>query len=445
VTALKAGPLRAVYSQGELRDVCWNDQPLLSRLYAAVRDASWATLEGTVVEEQIAPERITFTMRHTHVIWDGTIELLPEGGLTFTFAGKVVQEFRRNRIGFCLLHPLSVQGSLCQLEHTDGTRSEAAFPVRVSPDQPVGAFARMQALTQTLPDGSRVRFGFAGETFELEDQRNWTDASYKTFCTPLSLPYPVTVRVGERLWQQVTISGQLPTAQTALHTLDSLSSHEAVSPQPREARSIRVDLFGNLGDQLRLIRADTLAQQRGCGLEIALIGCPKVGTYVQAKSPVIRWLVLPATEQVNTAPDHEPLLLAAQSLRKIAPVFAGTDSDFLFLNRFPPPLELCDGLTFAINPQVHAFDEASIEGTLASYPAILATAQELAQGKPVIVSPLTLSPRWNPYASVPSRRDIRLPRDPRETGEFGRRWLARAAQALLGARAASVTLETTFE
>lgn len=419
MTRLQAGALRAVYNQGELRDVCWNDQPLLSRLYAAVRDASWATLEGMIVAERIEPGRITFTMRHAHVIWDGTIELLPEGRLTFTFAGEVTQEFRRNRIGFCLLHPLQAQGARCQIEHTDGTRSEAAFPVRVSPDQPVRTFAQMQALTQTLPDGSRVRFGFAGESFELEDQRNWTDASYKTFCTPLCLPYPVTVKVGERLWQQVTIS---------------------LAPN-----SLRVDLFGTLDDPLRLARADEWAQQRGCGLEIALIGCPKVGAHVQTTAPIVRWLVLPATEQVNTAPDHQALLLAAQSLRKRAPVFAGTDADFLFLNRFPPPLELCDGLTFAINPQVHAFDDASIAETLASYPAILATARELSQGKPVIVSPLTLSPRWNPYASVLGRRDIRLPHDPRETMEFGRRWLARATQALLDAGAASVTLETVFE
>jgi D-apionolactonase len=427
VTTLQTGSLRAIYDEGELRGVYWNDHLVLSRLYAAVRDASWATLEGTVVEERITPEQITFTMRHTHVLWDGTIALLPEGGFTFTFAGEVTREFRRNRIGFCLLHPLSAQGSLCQIEHTDGIRSEATFPVRVSPDQPVGAFGQMQALTQTLPDGSRVCFRFAGESFELEDQRNWTDASYKTFCTPLSLPYPVTVKVGERLWQQVTVSEQLPTTKS-------------LGQNP-----IRVDLFGTLDDPLRLARADALAQRRGCGLEIALIGCPEIGAHVQTTAPIVRWLVLPGTEQVNTAPDHRALLLAAQPLRKIAPVFAGTDSDFLFLNRFPPPLELCDGLTFAINPQVHAFDDASIEQTRASYPAILATARELAQGKPVIVSPLTLSPRWNPYASVPGHREVRLPCDPRETREFGCLWLARATQALLDAGAASVTLETVFE
>ena len=26
---------------------------------------------------------------------------------------------------------------------------------------------------------------YEGDIFETEDQRNWSDASYKTFCTPL--------------------------------------------------------------------------------------------------------------------------------------------------------------------------------------------------------------------------------------------------------------------
>ena len=35
-----------------------------------------------------------------------------------------------------------------------------------------------------------------GETFETEDQRNWSDASFKTYGTPLALPLPVEVTSG---------------------------------------------------------------------------------------------------------------------------------------------------------------------------------------------------------------------------------------------------------
>ena len=40
----------------------------------------------------------------------------------------------------------------------------------------------------------------------MEDQRNWTDASYKTFSTPLRLPYPVEVPAGARIAQTVTLA-----------------------------------------------------------------------------------------------------------------------------------------------------------------------------------------------------------------------------------------------
>ena len=42
----------------------------------------------------------------------------------------------------------------------------------------------------------------------MEDQRNWTDASYKTYSTPLRLPYPVEIQEGDRVWQRVTIEAR---------------------------------------------------------------------------------------------------------------------------------------------------------------------------------------------------------------------------------------------
>jgi hypothetical protein len=46
---------------------------------------------------------------------------------------------------------------------------------------------------------------FEGDVFQTEDQRNWGDASYKTFCTPLSLPFPVQLQKGDTVWQRVTL------------------------------------------------------------------------------------------------------------------------------------------------------------------------------------------------------------------------------------------------
>lgn len=41
--------------------------------------------------------------------------------------------------------------------------------------------------------------------FETEDQRNWTDASFKTYGTPLDRPFPVAVSPGEEVHQRVRL------------------------------------------------------------------------------------------------------------------------------------------------------------------------------------------------------------------------------------------------
>ena len=47
---------------------------------------------------------------------------------------------------------------------------------------------------------------FKGEIFEMEDQRNWSDASYKTYCRPLSRPMPYLIAAGETVKQEIEIN-----------------------------------------------------------------------------------------------------------------------------------------------------------------------------------------------------------------------------------------------
>ena len=51
-----------------------------------------------------------------------------------------------------------------------------------------------------------VDIAFEGEVFEMEDQRNWTDASFKTYCRPLALPRPYTLEAGDEVRQRITVT-----------------------------------------------------------------------------------------------------------------------------------------------------------------------------------------------------------------------------------------------
>ena len=55
-------------------------------------------------------------------------------------------------------------------------------------------------------DGLAVCCAFEGDTFEMEDQRQWGDASYKTYVRPLALPWPYMLKDGERFSQAVSIT-----------------------------------------------------------------------------------------------------------------------------------------------------------------------------------------------------------------------------------------------
>ena len=118
--------------------------------------------------------------------------------------GKALSAFRRNRIGFCVLHPVPVcVGKPCVVQTTDGHTESGAFPDLISPHQP---FQNMRSIRHEAAPGVWAEVSFEGDVFEMEDQRNWTDASYKTYCTPISLPYPVLVPAETEIKQAVTLA-----------------------------------------------------------------------------------------------------------------------------------------------------------------------------------------------------------------------------------------------
>src|SRR6185369_6694664 len=106
----------------------------------------------------------------------------------------------------------------------------------ISPNQP---FVEMRAIAHEVEPGTWAEVRFAGDIFEMEDQRNWTDASYKTYCTPLRLPYPAPIAAGETVAQSVTLSlaggekGAGSTENTASAPVVVTIGDELLGPLPR--------------------------------------------------------------------------------------------------------------------------------------------------------------------------------------------------------------------
>ena len=111
-------------------------------------------------------------------------------------------DFETNRCGFVVLHPAAAAGAAATIEHVDGSREATAFPELIDPWRP---FVAIREITHRA-GGLDVTCRLEGEEFEMEDQRNWSDASFKTYGRPLELPWPFVLPAGEPVAQSVTVS-----------------------------------------------------------------------------------------------------------------------------------------------------------------------------------------------------------------------------------------------
>jgi len=180
-----------------------------------------------------------------------------------------VTRIRTNRAGFVVLHPVALAGSALRVQRPDGQTEAGRFPLTISPSQPFRDIAGL--IWDVGP--VRATLGFTGDVFEMEDQRNWSDGSFKTYCRPLRLPWPYDLTPGFPVRQglRLQIAGAPPIvdAQAAApllrigHSLGIMPAMflaeepgwtppESAPLPPVQGRRLRIDLTGAVPFGLRL-------------------------------------------------------------------------------------------------------------------------------------------------------------------------------------------------
>ncbi len=495
VVQLMAGPLVMTFDPASamLRYVSMGKVELVRGVFAAVRDRDWNTLPLSVDELQInrSPDRfeLSFVAKCSQsgieFDWRGTVTGSAAGVVRFKFGGEAKSTFLRNRIGLCVLHPIKeCVGRACTIEHQDSSTTNSVFPKWISPHQP---FKDVRSMTHEVANGLCVKVTFEGEVFETEDQRNWTDASYKTYGTPLELPFPVEIEKGSHVNQSVTIEllGGPPSTPGARSVTGKSGTEVNVvvdwgDPRPmaqvglsmatcgqrptdaliqrlRRVRPshLRVDVRLDRSDwEDDLRRAIDLASRLDTKLEVASFlddidsesweQC--LSEFTEIPHLIARWLVFHST--AKSTPDSLAKTAEA-SLKKLSPKFpvvVGTDAYFAELNRNRPSVPDGCSVSFSINPQVHVFDNLSVCETLEAQRWAVDSANELF-GVPVIVSPITLRPRFNPNATSVGRLEkfAEPETDARQATGFVAAWTVGVLAQLASHRnVASLTFYETF-
>lgn len=123
----------------------------------------------------------------------------------------------------------------------------------------------VRAITHEFAPGAWARLSLTGETFETEDHRNWGDASFKTYCTPISLPFPVAVTPEDVVRQSLTISvdieGFAP-VPVADEVVISAASDGPVLALPRLGLQVARDASALTREEIDRLRALGLAHLR---------------------------------------------------------------------------------------------------------------------------------------------------------------------------------------
>jgi hypothetical protein len=411
--------------------------------------------------------------------WRCTIEGAPDGTITYAMDGVAERDFPYRRIGLCVLHPTEVFAGAAFEASSSASRSAGKLPASVGPQCFDGEtfpplFDAFDRLRMTSGDDLAVEFAFQGDVFEMEDQRNWTDASFKTYSrSPMTRAEPWQLSAGTELRQRVTVSsdgapssprvsrspfvslgdaviGRVPAIGVALES-DGLAHGAREIEALRELRlaHLRVDLHLTRERwRAELDRGAALALELGCALELAVFADADPAAFeVLAAAlgdapPVARVLVL--AEDAEVTPPG--LVDAAHTALGDVPVGGGTNVYFAELNRVDAFPRSFDAVAYPVTPQVHSDDDLSLVETPVAQADTVRRARLLAPSAAISVTPITLKPRYNPDAPDASTPPGELPAnvDVRQMALITAAWVMASVHRLGEAGAASATYFETI-
>lgn len=456
---LRAGPFSMLFEEGELRRIRLGDREVIRRIYLTVRGPDWSTIpaeiSGLKVEREGEGFDISFLAAYrkgeVDFTWTVAIRGNAEGEIRYYATGKADSAFATNRVGLCVLHPLrECAGMPALIRRMDDTVLEGRFPESIEPHQP---FLGFKEIAHVVEKEWLALVTLNGETFEMEDQRNWTDGSFKTYCPPQERPKPRRLEAGWETEQYLFLMLQNPDGKPISELKAALAAAEAAKRpasqdsggKPPEAAAaptwptlrpdtdkgfpvpgfgfgmashgrpldaedtvrlkalapfhLRADLrLSHPGYREELARAAAQARALSLPLEVALV-LPEnaeaalaefAPAWEAAGAEAVRWLIF--SEQADATTDAA--LAAARThlgpLEPLASFARGSKGDFVLLNRNRPAPQPGMSLAYGMCPQVHLTDNRTLVESLEGQAWTSATIAANFQRASAIATPITL-------------------------------------------------------
>ncbi len=476
---LHAGPMTVEFDNGQLRYLKVGGVEVLRAIAFLIRDKNWGTAMPVLSRLKIDQRGDSFSISfHAQIqiedqklAYDASITGSPEGNLLFTGTAVPATDFLTARTGFVVLHPLKgVAGAPVDIEHVDGRKVKGKFPERVNPVQPV---LDIRSLSHEVLPGLRATVRMEGDTFEMEDHRNWTDASFKTYVRPLTRPWPYTLKAGEAVTQSIAVTlegarskGGKPAAAQPIRIELGAASRDVLLPLglgvPAEeiAHTVaQLDLLKLAAPRFLICHIDArkqhglkelygyrvLSEATGADvtLEAVIESVDAFHGELQRLAALVRQsgiklssiAVVPAGDLKSVlpggprppAPELKALYAAARETFPGLRLGGGMFSFFTELNRKHPPASELDFVVNTTCPIVHAADDRSVMETLEALPYQVTTARGFIGKTGYRIGPSGIGCRDNPHGATwtPNPDNVRVcltKLDPRQRGLFAAAW-----------------------
>jgi len=453
-----------------LRDIGWGTpEPVFDKIFEQTHaDGLLMELKGQI---PCAPENISGSPGKEARL-DLKIQLSVHAGRELRLRAEVEPntDLNVNRCGWVLMHPLSCSGLALEVDHVDGRTCRSSWPYLVPP-WPL--FTGVREIRHEYAPGYWASAQFCEEDYEVEDQRNNADASFKTYSRSNMMPRPYVLRRGQSIVREIRLrllgetappkskrqASPLPgwssaTEKTAQLGL-AVTAEMTLQPVPGLIKLLQVWRPAYLHLTLWPEEAApnwsgllALMQAARCGLRIDFVGHDELGLGGTDDQECLA--LSQAMAEAGIVPELVAALpcgpMAARWLRQRFPgttIGGGTPHYFAQLNR----LELSGGedfMSFTVCPTVHGADDVGVMHSLRSLPSMLQTARVLHPGRSWHLGPSALSARASPLGpqppSNPYERKALAKVDPRTRSLFGAAWLLGHVAAALQAKVDAISL-----
>ncbi len=424
-----------------LRELRVDDDELIRAIHGTVRSARWDTLEPATVSTELGDDgSVSIVSRYDG--GEGAFEWSVDIGssresVRYRIRITALTDLAVARAGVCVLLPIELAGVFLSTRSLYGTR-ESRLPTRIAPDPIVTGVTGLAYVTAT----SRVEIEFEGDVFEMEDQRNWGDASFKLYAPSLDAPRPRLLRAGDLIERAVRVSvfpREEPSRGEAVPrrpfrvepAVDDLPPvgfrHDADVPlRPDRVASLSpshlhvvVDTDSQ-GWHQRAVRAFKLAAESEVPVQLDLVcGTPPRPSEVQSLfevGDVAHCVPIDRAARLTTPRLFELVSTVAVRAGTSTLMGFGTWKSFAEINRARELVDDAQFVSFPICPQSHAIDPLSI---LQTPPVFAAAAQAAtALGMPVRVGPVS----FGSQRQVQSPSQVGAPGDRRARGVLGAVW-----------------------